>query len=462
MFYKRLVLLLSLLVLASCGGQGSFSGQPNGTYVVSVTVSGLSNLNNLTSGSFLKIQSNASELTFTGDGTQSFPYQSVATQYNVVIVTQPSPVVCRVMGGSGVNTSSNTINVNVTCAAQYVYVANFNANSLTVFEILGQGRFTPVRTSVPTGTAPSSVVAHPNAPYIYVANQGDNTIGAYQITNGVPALMHTAIQVQGTALSSGPNFLSISPNGSFLYCSNTDGTISQFRIGVDGSLTQITGAPINVGNGLNSLSVDPSSNYLYATRSDTNANPNVNAIYQFSIQSNGGLQTLDAPVNLAAHSRPTSVAVGPTGQYAYVVNNGANNVEVFPLNAGALGSPLSPPILVDPYPHAIALAVTPNGTYAYVSNYGLSGSGNTLSQLRVDPTSGALSAINSSVQLNVFGPYAVAVDGSGYGVFVSNYHQNDAGTLSELLIASDGSLPNAPISYGNNGILSQPQSIAIH
>ena len=454
MFYQRLVLCLGLMLLTACGGQGSYSGPPSGTYVVSVTVSGLPS-NGL---SQVIIQNNGTEpLSFTKDGTQAFPqYQPMGTGYNVTISNQPSPSNCVVASGSGTNSTSSYVNINVTCSEEFVYVANNAVNTLASLSIGAGGVLTPVGSASATGVGPTSVVVHPNGNFAYVSNAGGNTISVYRIQSGT---LGSAIYVVPT--DTGPVKLAITPNGNFLYAVNINaGTISEYSIAQGGGLTAVAGSPYGANNGvhqggLNGLAIDPSSTYLYVSNA-TNS-----TVYEYQIRaSDGVLQYLGS--TSAGLSAPTSVAISPNGKFAYVVNSGTNKVAIFSIGAGGTLTPSSSANTgIGPQ----NIAFTPNGAYAYVTNYN-GGTGATLSQFTVNTGAGIgagdltpmpLPSIYVRADQTSTGPYDVVVDPTGQTVFSSN---RTSSSISQYSISNTGALSISNPEYSTG--ISSPQGIAVH
>jgi hypothetical protein len=86
------------------------------------------------------------------------------------------------------------------------------------------------------------------------------------------------------------------------------------------------------------------------------------------------------------------VAVGPSGKFAFVVNNISNNVSAYTINSatGALS-----PVGGSPFPTGsapIAVAVDPSGKFAYVAN----NNSNSVSAYTINSTTGALSPVSDS------------------------------------------------------------------
>ncbi len=445
MFYQRLVLCLGLMLLTACGGQGSYSGPPSGTYVVSVTVSGLPS-NGL---SQVIIQNNGTQpLSFTKDGTQAFPqYQPMGTGYNVTISNQPSPSNCVVASGSGTNSTSSYVNINVTCSEEFVYVANNAVNTLTSLSIGAGGVLTP-GSAQNTGVGPTSILLHPNGKVAYVSNENGNSIGVYGIQSGVisgsPNFFFT---------DAGPVKLAITPNGNFLYSANINaGTVSIFAVAPGGALTAI-GSPygVNAGNpqgGINGIAIDPTGTYLYVSNGINST------VYEFKIRSTDGvLQYLGS--TSTGLSAPTSVALSPNGKFAYVVNSFTSKVAIFSIGADGI---LTPSSLVPTGTGPQNIAFTPNGAYAYVTNYN-AGTGATISQFTVNTGAGDLipmPAPSIYVGANT-GPYDVVVDPTGQTVFSSN---RTSSSISQYSISNTGALSISNPVYSTG--ISSPQGIAVH
>lgn len=151
----------------------------------------------------------------------------------------------------------------------YAYVASAAAsNSQTqgaVFQysIASDGLLTALSTaSVPTGVNPAAMTADPTGHYLYAFNQGDNTISQYSVGVGgsLAALSPAIISVQGPFPSAAGSSLSVDPSGHALYLIVTPRdlpgvasplavttSILQYAIGSDGRLSPLSPASISVG-----------------------------------------------------------------------------------------------------------------------------------------------------------------------------------------------------------------------
>src|SRR5208283_2004806 len=177
-------------------------------------------------------------------------------------------------------------------------------------------------------------------PYVYVANEGSNSVSAYSIgSNGA------LTQLTGSPFAAGPfpYGVAVSPNGSFLYVTNytTSGSVSAYSIGSNGALTQLTGSPFAAGIYADEVAVSPNGSFLYVTNEGSY---NVSA---YSIGSNGALtQLTGSPFAAGLLSFGGSVTVSPNGSFLYVTNEASYNVSAYSIGSnGALtqltGSPFA-------------------------------------------------------------------------------------------------------------------------
>jgi 6-phosphogluconolactonase (cycloisomerase 2 family) len=124
-----------------------------------------------------------------------------------------------------------------------------------------------------------------------------------------------------------PYGLAIDPSGAHLYAANFgDNSISEFTIGSDGSLAQISGSPLGISYSAPlSLLVDPSGKYLYV------ANEGSSNIAAYTIASGGSLTILsNSP--FATGSQPSFLAADPSGKYL-LVGSQSGGIQVFGLNS---------------------------------------------------------------------------------------------------------------------------------
>jgi 6-phosphogluconolactonase (cycloisomerase 2 family) len=121
------------------------------------------------------------------------------------------------------------------------------------------------------------------------------------------------------------NHVAVSPAGSFLYSSNSTGSVTNaFTIGaIGGQLTEISGSPYPMPNAPSSLIVHPSGKFLFVANENqiyqTTEQPSqyTGSISAFSINSVDGTLTQVPGAPFAAGINPVSIVMDPTGSFAY-------------------------------------------------------------------------------------------------------------------------------------------------
>jgi 6-phosphogluconolactonase len=331
-------------------------------------------------------------------GGQSARFAYVANKLSNNIsayaVNATSGALTPIAGSPFVSTGSGPESVRVGPGGNFLYVTNSSSNNLSIFSIAsGTGVLTPVAT-VAAGDVPYGIAVDPTGSYLYVSNNSSNNVTAYAITASSGAL--TEISGSPFPVGSAPTALTTDPSGKFLYVADYgSGTVSALLIdSANGSLSAVAGSPFAAGTGPISIAIG-GSGFAYV------ANQVAATISEYAVDSSTGVLTAVAGSPLATQSAPSSldldpsggslivadvtqanevaafsiadtgalslsgatqsgtspvgVAIDPSGQFAYVVCAGTNNVFVYTLNAGALtpAAPVSVPAGAGPQSIAI-------------------------------------------------------------------------------------------------------------
>ncbi|VAW92690.1 hypothetical protein MNBD_GAMMA20-1934, partial [hydrothermal vent metagenome] len=122
--------------------------------------------------------------------------------------------------------------------------------------------------------------------------------------------------------------------------------------------------------------------------------------------------------------RPVAITLDPASRYAYVVNNGSDNISVYRYRNNV--TPLIFESVRHGSPYAagkapVALAVDPTGRYAYVANTG----SNDISAYRIHHQTGALSALPGSPFKAGRHPLALAIHPGGRFLYAINRDSAD-------------------------------------
>jgi YVTN family beta-propeller protein len=231
-----------------------------------------------------------------------------------------------------------------------------------------------------------------------------------------------------------------------LYSVNAGGgNISGFAIAqASGALSAVPGSPFAGGTLLlpQSMAVDPTGRFAYVTNSD----PISTTVAGFAIDRATGALTALAGSPFKVGTSPVMAKMDPTGKYLYVTNAQSNNVSGFAVDAttGALlaipGSPFATG--TDP----TGLAIDPTGRFVYVAN----SVANTVSVFSIDPATGALNQVTGSPYASI-GALAIAVDGTGRYLYLAS-HSATNNVSAYSIDPSTGALtsvPGSPFTSGN-------------
>lgn len=285
---------------------------------------------------------------------------------------------------SPVTTGSRPTAVAIDPAGQFLYVANQGSNDVSVFSVSGT-TLTPVKgspfTTIPPGstapTGPTAILVSATGNFVYVANALSVTpsLAAFSAHSGVLTPLGTSPYTINIGTT--PSGLGMVPSGAFLYVANQgSNSVSGFAIcdkvvttcqspdHPDGTLTPITGSPFSLGAGVGPVAVaaDPAFNFIYVLDHGSNQ------ISEFSYATGTGVLSSLSPAAVSTGVSPTSLvvvsgtlgsAVGNTitnpTDYIYVTNLGGSTLSAFTLNttSGQL-NPIGTPTVTTNNPSAVA------------------------------------------------------------------------------------------------------------
>lgn len=142
--------------------------------------------------------------------------------------------------------------------------------------------------SVASNNQTYGTVISPNNRFLYAANVSTGTISAYRINSVTGALSSIAAPIASGAAS--PNGLFFHPSGNYLYVTNQGGnSVSAFSVATDGTLTAVAGSPFSAGTAstLNGIVVHPSGNFVYVASMGGSG-----GVVGYSVDSSTGALTL--------------------------------------------------------------------------------------------------------------------------------------------------------------------------
>jgi len=304
--------------------------------------------------------------------------------------------------------------------------------------------------------------------YAYIASRNTQQTGAagtiYQYAIAADGSL-SALGVPSVPAGVDPESIVADPTGHFVYVANQgDATISQFAVGTGGALTPLSPATISlsgVPSGGGSLSVDPAGPYLYVVVGWS--------VGQFSIGADGTLTPL-SPAYVSVPSFPPAVptsalAIDPTGAHAYLVG--------FVPTPGCANCGYDNQL--------VQFAIGPDGALTAYPQVPVAGDIGLIVRITIAPSAGAAFMLSQCVDNNCDGsitPYAIAgsgelipagaatltgshvdpvdlvVDGSGAAAYLLTFLMGvdtDLGTLYQYSIDSTGTFVQMPASFPLHG-----------
>jgi len=423
---------ITLLTLAACGGGGGTDAQLDVSYTVSGATSGL------TKDGLVLLNNGGDAQTVNGvvSGVTGFAFSAINTGYNVTVLSHPdtpSHQKCTVANGTGPKQAGNIANVTVSCVDAYTVGGTISPSNggLTGSGLLLQinnGENLQIPANAATFTFSTPLVSGSNWDITLInqpSSQSCNLTGfsGTSISNNIGSVTVTC--------STGT-----SPKDNYAYVANNySNTVSPYNINATSGVLTSSGAVEPTGFGPSSVAVDAAGKFAYVTN-QTSA-----SVTAYSIASGvlAALPDVDSgtagtQTSIPTGSTPTAIKIHPSGNFAYVVNQGNNSVSAYRLDAasgvaridsdgGTAGNQTSVPARSGP----ISIAIHPEGGYAYVAN---AASGD-ISVYSIDTISGAFTAIDANgpsnqgtlyyVNLGIgTTPYSVAVSPDGKHLYVAN------------------------------------------
>ncbi|HEY3974841.1 MAG TPA: beta-propeller fold lactonase family protein [Candidatus Sulfotelmatobacter sp.] len=318
--------------------------------------------------------------------------------------------------------STPFVNAQTRQRAELTFVANQSSDNLSGYSIkAGGGLLVLPNSPFAAGGAPNSVAVVPSGLFIYVADVIPGGISAFSVNQ---SKVLTTIPGSPFPAATGTAFVTTDPSGRFLYalscgadCSGSgSGEIQAFSIDQQtGVLTPVAGSPFVAGQYPYSLAVDPTGYFAYV------ANAGSGDVYTFAIDnSSGALTQVGLPT--AAGTRPLSVVVDPWGQFVYAANTGSSDVSVFAINFdGSLTAVAGSPFKAGPY--VAGVITSQNGKYILVA----AGAGVYVYSVQ---SSGALDLLAGSPVAAGTGPNGIALDLDDAFAYVVNAGSSNVSAYS--------------------------------
>lgn len=322
-----------------------------------------------------------------------------------------------------VGCSSSHVRFAYVATGQGIYAFRMNPDTGQGTIVFGSPFLTELAPS--TSASPSSVVVHPSNDFLYAANQNTNSISMFNINSNTGALTEVLPRTPLVTTSGGvglsPAVMIMDSGGKYLFVGNQiTNDVWVYSIGSAGGLTFVSSATLGASPA--GLTLSASGNLLYVPV------PTFSAIYVFSVNS-GVLTQVGSPI--VVNGGVGHLGIDPGGKFLYVPNPSLNTVTVLLIQPD--GSLTAGPGLFATGTSPIAAAANATGAFVYVAN----SASTDLSQFHVDTTTGALTAITTSLAGTGTNPESILIDPDAKFVFVINEQST---SITEFTIGTNGTL----------------------
>jgi 6-phosphogluconolactonase len=219
----------------------------------------------------------------------------------------------------------------------------------------GQSCF-PIGTAV-LGSQPIGITATAFVSYLYVADQGTHSIYGYSVDYTTGQL--TPLANNNFQAGVKPSAIISDPTGRFVYVTDQyQNVILAYNVLTGGALQSQLNGPFATDLYPYGMAIDPRGKFLYVT------NYNANNVHAYTIDAATGNPIAVSGGTYGTGTNPTCIAIEPAyGRYVYTANFVDNSVTGFKLNpaTGVLTTVLNSPFPAGGQPTCIATAA--NGTH---------------------------------------------------------------------------------------------------
>ena len=203
-------------------------------------------------------------------------------------------------------------------------MTNAVSNTISGYSVSPNGALAPVPGSpfADSGTGPQALFIDPRGKFVYVANGQSNTISVFEIDPGTGTLQSVASVGAGSL----PLAVTVERDGKYLYALNQSSqNISAFGIDpVTGELTPLAGSPFGGAGSSNSLVVDPLGKLIYAG--------SVSTIIGYKLFDPKGNLSLLRQSPFGGVSEAYGLSIDQSESFLFAANNSGNSVSVFQLD----------------------------------------------------------------------------------------------------------------------------------
>lgn len=322
------------------------------------------------------------------------------------------------------------------------YAVSASPSRVNNFRVMNDGSLdTLAPSSFSLATQPSNIVAHPNGKFIYVSSYSGSCIYMLAIGDDGSLSNLPGSPLGVTDAATGPEAITISRDGKYVYTSSLVSSVAQFTVQSDGSLVAMTPATVGASGPVSDVEIAPNGLFAYAVTTTGTVN-------QYSVGATGGLTPL-TPATVATSGGATDISITPGSGYAYVISGSGINQYSIGVD-GKLTALV--PALVAQSGGAYASQMTLNGQFLYVVNATTNAPDQLIHgySIGVDGKLTSLATGPYAVGLNA---YKIDLDATGRYIYVSNFLSGD---LNAFTVKASGQL----IPFGSTIPTAQPLGIS--
>jgi 6-phosphogluconolactonase len=252
----------------------------------------------------------------------------------------------------------------------------------------------------------------------------------------------------------------VSPSNKFVYTLtgvNGSQSIWGYKIGSNGTLTQIAGSPF-AATGAVWMAFTPNDKFAYVVSWTPDSESYSEYVEEFSVNTSTGVLTSIGTIFTGPDA--CDVVVNSKGTLAYVANCAGTTISAFSINltSGALtpvsGSPFSVPGAGVP----VDVLLSPNGKYLFSVNFANGNGGESISVFTRNATTGALTAQSNYIPASdwVFDGGGATLDPTGKFIYVGS---NVSGVGVEAFSVDETNGTIAPIDRYPAGTLAYGETV---
>ena len=353
--------------VAGFGGTAGSAGAPAKTRTLVYVGSGSKIPDNIRIFELEKNQAKLKSLgTATSGGTASFmakhpklPMLYVAdTSTQSARVFEMDPQLGKLSPKGSVSLSGAPVHFSVDASGKYLLAAHYGAGKVDVIALKSDGSLDKVVDTKTSGAKAHAIVPDRQNKFVFVPNNGANTISQYRFNATTGALSNNT--PKDVVTTDGPRHMDFHPKADFAYVMNEQGTsMSAYKFdATKGTLNHLEteeSLPSGLTGGTGAdVHVHPSGKFVYGS----NRNGPDSTIVIFSIAGDGKL-------DLVGHEktkgdRPRNFELVSDGKVLLVANQNSSNVAVFTID------PVSGKLS-----HSETVTVTKNPTFVGAYDFAL-------------------------------------------------------------------------------------------